>query len=204
MTTSAATAVPDILTRAQEMFMRVGIRSVSMDDIARELGRSKKTLYQFFPNKDVLVNRIMEQYLRSDQALLLDFRKTSSDAIEEWYKILNHNCRFLSSMNPYVIFDLRKYHAEAWNMFVDYKHNVIRKAVRDNLKRGKREGLYRADMDENILSGIYVLKIEVLVDGALFPGVSREDVLKEYIAYHLRGIASTKGLHRLDRKHKLS
>lgn len=182
--------------------MRVGIRSVSMDDIARELGRSKKTLYQYFANKEVLVNRIMDQHLRQEELLLQQIRDESANAMDEWHKIFDHNCKFLSSMNPSVIFDLRKYHTEAWSMFHDYKREVIGSVVMENMRRGKREGLYRNDIDENILSRIYVFRLEMFADGSLFPDnkFSRGEVLSAFVVYHLRGIASPKGINYLEKK----
>jgi AcrR family transcriptional regulator len=194
----------DILARTQELFMRVGIRSVSMDDIARELGRSKKTLYQFFLNKEQLVTQIMERHIELEQRLLSAIREESLNAMDEWYRIFDHNCKFLSSMNPSVIFDLRKYHPDAWGLFDQYKHEVIRKIVGENMIRGKVEGLYRDDLDENILSWIYVYRLEMFADGSLFPSSerSRAEVLKEFVVYHLRGIASPKGINYLEKKLK--
>jgi len=182
------------------MFLSVGIRSVSMDDIARELGHSKKTLYVHFPTKLKLVDRIMQHHLDRERSSIQSLRAKAANAIDEWLLIFEHNCRFISTMHPSVIHDLQKYYPKAWSRFKEYKQEFIRHVVMENMDRGRNEGLYRADADPDIISKVYIHRLEMFADNRLFPEskYSKATVYATYSMYHLRGLVSMKGLDYLE------
>ena len=177
------------------LFMRYGIKSLTMDDLARELGKSKKTLYQYFDSKDDLLFKSLDAQfagLRQDMDRL---RKDSSNAIDECVRIHHFNFEFIRELNPSVMFDLQKYHPRAWALFEQHKNEYIFHSVKGNLERGQREGLYRQDMHPAIIARYHVQKIEIFTDPNLFlaTNVNRMDAYREVMRYHLYGVLSEKG-----------
>lgn len=194
-----------VLSKIQQLFFSYGFKSVTMDDIATQLGISKKTLYQKFPKKALLIRDCCELYFKAQLSTITEIEAANLNAIAELQKIYEHNCSFLQQVHPSVIYDLKKYHPEAWDKFIDFKDKFILQSVFRNLKKGVSEGLYRTDMNMNIIARLYVSRIDMLLDTRIFP---REDftlnqILSELFIYHVRGIATDKGLAQLT-KTKLS
>ena len=99
-----------IQVKAQELFLRFGIRSVSMDDIANHLGMSKKTLYQYFADKDELVDAVIHDHINEIQHECAHCRTNAKDAVHEIFLTMDHITDELSNMNPMVLYDLEKFH----------------------------------------------------------------------------------------------
>jgi AcrR family transcriptional regulator len=112
-----------ILSGTEELFMKYGVRSISMDDIARHLGVSKKTLYQHFADKDDLVTHVSSSHLQRDQAMFADLRQQSSNAIEELARISVWIKEDLEKMNPTLLIDIQKYHPKAFAIWVPTKRD---------------------------------------------------------------------------------
>jgi AcrR family transcriptional regulator len=195
-----------VLTHAREMFMRYGIRSVTMDDIARELGISKKTLYQNVDNKADLIDRIVEMHIQNEKGCLSAITGDSADAIDELLSIARYVLTMLKSMQPTTMFDLKKYYHTAWKKMDRFHLGHVYSVIRQNIERGMREGLYRGNLNADIISKLYVGKTMLLNDEEMFPGsvYDRQDLFVEYIHYHLRGILSTTGLAKLQEYPPLS
>lgn len=177
-----------------------------MDDIARELGKSKKTIYVHFPNKKALVQRTLIHHLKQKEKDVTTIRQHTENAIDEWYKVFEYNCRMISEYHASVIFDLQKYYPSSWKIFERHKHEFIYSAVYENILRGMKEGLYREDLNANIVARFYIYKIEIVADRSLFPE-SKDDpttVLNEFTSYHMHGIVSKKGLLYIDKYQNLN
>lgn len=189
-----------ILGKSDELYMRYGIRSVSMDDIARELGISKKTLYQYFNNKADLIEQVFELHIEQEKALMAGFRKEAGDAIDEMMRIARHVIQLLRELPPTTVFDLKKYYREVWVKMEALQQRHVYRVIRENLKWGMDQGLYRKDIDPDIVAKIYVGKTSVVADEELFPSsdYNMQDLFREYIMYHVHGIASPKGLQVLE------
>ena len=188
--------IDDYLSKIENIFLRYGIKSVTMDDISRDLGISKKTLYQFFDNKLDIVEKVLKYHLEIREESIKAVADNASDAMDEWYQIFEQNCGLMRTFNPFIVYDLQKYYPSAWDLFIEHKNRFIFKVVSENLQRGISEGLYRKNLNVNIVTRLYVSKLEVLMDRSVFPETEfeRTDVLNEYVQYHLRGVASSKGL----------
>src|SRR5260221_3490365 len=106
-----------ILEKAHELFMQYGIRSVSMDDISNNLGMSKKTLYQYFSDKDELVEAVVDGHIGGMQTDCLGCRKDARDAVHEVFIVMERIIEQLGNMNPIVLHDLSKFHFKAYNKF---------------------------------------------------------------------------------------
>jgi AcrR family transcriptional regulator len=189
-----------ILKNAEALFMRYGIRSVTMDDIARDLGISKKTLYQYVENKSDLIFQIVEQFTCQEQGMLDVIKGDSQDPIEEMLNLGRHIIRVMRTMGANTLYDLRKYYPQSWEQIESLRKKHVYQAIMDNIERGQAQGLYRADITPDIIAKLYVEKTGILVDEEVFPlaQYNRQTLLREFMVYHIRGIASKLGLQQLD------
>jgi AcrR family transcriptional regulator len=158
-----------IINGAMELIMRYGARSISMDDIARHLSVSKKTLYQHFADKDDLVLAVCREDMRCDVKIFTEIRESSSNAIEELSKISLIMKAQMEKINPALLFDLKKFHPKAWNAWLDFKNKFIRESVMRNLKQGVEEGHFRQDINPELMAIVRIELIELLFDQMLFP-----------------------------------
>ena len=124
-----------ILSRCERLFMRYGIKSVTMDDVSRELGISKKTLYQFFENKDDLINQITVHHFACQNKAVEEILSEAKTAIDEMIGIANWMNAMSKNMNPSLMFDLRKYHPESWNVFKNHRITEVYNSIKNNLER---------------------------------------------------------------------
>lgn len=190
-----------IIQKAIKLFMRYGIKSLTMDDVARELGMSKKTLYQFFDDKNDLVVKSLSADLMEDQCVMNTAMSTAKDAIEEVLLCGKCVAEDIKGMHPSILYDLQKYHPEAYLKFKEYKFNYVYQTVYKNILRGIKEGLYRENLNPEIVAKIYVARIDLILDPELFPieQFTFVDVYKEMMRYHLYSLASLKGRKILDK-----
>src|ERR1700748_462353 len=114
-----------IILGAEELFLTAGIKSVTMDDIARHLGMSKKTVYQFFKDKNELVLGLVKKKLKDDEDQMCGIMEQSGNVIEQMIAMMKCSEEIFSRINPIVIHDMQKYHPEAWQQFQDFKAGVI-------------------------------------------------------------------------------
>ncbi|TGE20396.1 TetR/AcrR family transcriptional regulator [Hymenobacter aquaticus] len=187
-----------ILVAAIELFMRNGIRSVSMDDIATHLAMSKKTLYKWFENKDQIVLAVMQSRLTREEGDCEQAFATGSNAIEAMFNLVTWHKEMLASIHPSIFHDLQKYYPQAWLLFEQHKNTFILEKILTNLGRGMAEGLYRADLDVEVLARLHLAEIELMFNNVVFPpkqfGLQRVNIVM--IEHFLTGISTLKG-HRL-------
>ena len=184
-----------IIDVAIEQFTRYGVRAVTMDDIARSLGISKKTIYQDFKDKKELVScafrNVLEQDSRQLQCVLV-----GEDGIIENLVLTSKLMRErLSKMNPMVILEIQRYFPETWKIFQDFKENVIRKDLYNVLEKGKKLGYFRPEIDSEILSRVRVNQINSLFESTEFLNgdISITDAQIEIMEHFLHGIFTEKG-----------
>lgn len=148
-----------ILKGAEELFMKYGIRSISMDDIARHLGVSKKTLYQHFADKDELVMLVSKAHLERNAKEFEAILENVGNSIEELAKISMCMKRNLEGVNQSMLFDIQKFHPKAWSVWIDFKNKYIRESVIRNLQQGIQDGYIRAEVNPEIMA---ILRIEFI------------------------------------------
>lgn len=185
----------DIIKTSFELFIRYGIKSVTMDDIAREMGISKKTLYQYVHNKADLIEQIFQAYITEEKCMTEEILSTSSDALEEMLRIGRFVVEKLRSLSPSTVYDLRKYYGAIWKKMELQMKQHVHGVISDNLERGIRQGIYRPELDPDIIARLYVGKSILVADDEVFE-VGDYDLAtlqQEYIRYHIHGIASEKG-----------
>jgi TetR/AcrR family transcriptional regulator, cholesterol catabolism regulator len=158
-----------ILEGTEMLFTRYGIRSVSMDDIARHLSVSKKTLYQHFADKDELVFRMSERYLARTSKNYDQIKNTSSNSVEELSRISVRMKQDFESMNPSLLFDLQKFHPKAWSLYNQHKSEVISQSVVQNISQGIKDGLFRSDLNPSVLARLRMAMMESGFNENIFP-----------------------------------
>src|SRR5688500_16497450 len=144
-----------ILLAAFELFGRFGIKSISMDDIARQIGTSKKTIYQWFATKDELVEESLKQFINQLEDEPIEKPSNSLEAL--YHKILNINNR-LTEIHISFFNDLRKYHWQAYQVLENYQNYQLRDFFIGNLQQGKEQGFYRPDLNVEIIARFCILQ----------------------------------------------
>lgn len=197
-------AKQDIQQKALELFFRHGIRSITMDEIANQAGVSKKTIYQYFTNKDDLVEAVIYKELKKDEQECNHYKQKAENAIQEGFLALDMVQDMLKSMNPLIIYDLQHYHPKAYKKFKDHKNMFMVNAKKENLLRGIKEKLYREDINVDILARASIEIIFMGFDPDIFSHNkhSLNIIQRELFYFFLYGIASTKGCKLIEKYKK--
>ncbi|PKP20542.1 MAG: hypothetical protein CVU05_08830 [Bacteroidetes bacterium HGW-Bacteroidetes-21] len=193
-----------IIQKVYALYSKYGIKSITMDDIARELGLSKKTLYQYFTDKNELVSAVFEFEHDFRGKCMEEIFVRGMNAIEETLSINRHVAKMLKEYNPTTDYDLKKYYPE---IFEKRRHSIIRNMYERqmaNLRKGMEEGLYRNDLVPEYIARLFILRVVNIHD---IPGFDSADYFtpeffKEIFIYHIRGMASEKGLKVLEKELK--
>lgn len=196
------TVTEKILASTFSLFLKYGIKSVSMDDIARSLGISKKTIYTAVENKKDLVQKVVSTHLKTEEKEINEIVADSSNALEEMIGIAKHVIHLLRQMKPSLIYDLKKYHAPVWDMIEARHYGFIKSVIRNNIHRGQKEGIYRKEVNPEIIAQLYVIKSSSIADEELFdPSIyAKADLAKAVIDYHMYGIVNKTGLQLLEQQ----
>jgi AcrR family transcriptional regulator len=158
-----------ILLKAADLFFRYGIRAVTMDEIAGQLGISKKTIYQFFTDKDEIVEGIVDrEILKNEDKCELLFQ-ASENAVHEVYLSLEGMEEMLKAMNPLIMYDLEKHHIKAHKKFKDHIGQFLYKVMVGNLERGINDGLYRAEINKDIVAKYRIESLFMGFNQDVFP-----------------------------------
>lgn len=187
-----------ILNRAQQLFMRNGIKSVSMDDIAADMGMSKKTLYKWFENKDQIVLAGITRHLDGVQCDCAVVAGKATNAVEEMLLLSKWADEQFADVHPSIFNDMKKYHPTAWDLFRAHKNTFILAQITQNLRRGMAEGLFRPDLDVEVLARLNLAQIELAFDSELYPTAQFGPVRvnRVFDEHFLLGVATLKG-HKL-------
>ena len=190
-----------ILHKAAEMFLSLGFKSVTMDDIAAEMGVSKKTIYNHFSNKTELVKEVTSSVFEIvcngiDLICLKD-----SNPIEELYEIKRFTMEYMKGEKTSPQHQLQKYYPKIYANLKKKQFDVMQECITENLTRGIKDGLYRDTIDVGFISRIYFHGVVGIKDIELFPlkQFSLNKIMDFYLEYQLRGICSEKGIEILNK-----
>lgn len=190
-----------ILDDSVQLFLKLGIRSVTMDDVARELGISKKTLYKHVNNKTELVDQGVKKTFSKIMDDVHDIASTTDNAIDELFKIDEYFDNMMRSQHPAMMYQLKKYHTETFSWLEESKVKFILGTTKNNLKRGTEQGLYRPDINHEYIAYIYLSHALVLESEVIPEAVCESSGYhRAHVVYHIRGIGTQKGLEYLEQK----
>jgi TetR/AcrR family transcriptional regulator, cholesterol catabolism regulator len=192
-----------IVKGAEDLFMKYGFRSISMDDIARHLSVSKKTLYQHFADKEDIVTMTCHSHLDRNKKEFEEVRVAAKNAIEELAALSQCLKRNMEDMNPSVLYDLQKYHPKAWGVWMNHKNQHIRASVVRNLKQGIEEGHFRAEINPEIIGTMRLELVQVAFNEDVFPRekFKLSEVQMEIFDHFVYGLVTEKG-RKLYQKYK--
>lgn len=188
-----------ILQEADQLFHAYGIRSVSMDDIARKVGISKKTIYQYYADKDDLVSVMVHRMLSQDMRAFETIAAQAKDAVEEMLMGAEQVKKMIRTVNPVVVFDLQKYHPKAWSVYKKFKEEYFLGALIRLLQRGVDEGYFRKEINIEVLAKMRVEQVQLGFDPTLFP-FDKYNVMEvqwTFFDHFIHGIVTLKGYSKL-------
>lgn len=192
-----------ILTGAKELFSRYGIKNITMDEIAKQLGISKKTIYQEFPDKDSLVHTLMQADLEVHHREFEEIYTKSENVVDEVFTIMKKMTGIFSNCNPVMYYDLQKYYPKTWKVFSDFKMKFILHRVEQTIEKGKKDGLVRPDINTRVLALLRIEEITMAMSAEVFAH-DKFNMLEVQLAlteHFLYGICTLKG-HKLVNKYK--
>lgn len=191
-----------IIEAAAELFRRYGLKSVTMDDITRHLGMSKKTIYQHFDDKNQIIRAFADDEMHKQQDTLRDFEKIAKDPVEEMVLMMQHMGKTFSRFNPILFYDMQKHYPQAWQQFRQFKYECALGSIINNIERGKEAGLYRKNINSRILGLMRLEQVEFAMNPELFPPdqYSIHDLQVQMLEHFLHGICTLRG-HRLVNKY---
>jgi TetR/AcrR family transcriptional regulator, cholesterol catabolism regulator len=192
-----------IMKGAEELFFRFGIKSITMDDIARHLGMSKKTIYQFFADKDEVVHTMMKAQLEEDRKEFEEVSNRAANFVEEVFGHMKTMGTIIGKVNPSIFYDLQKFYPASWKLFRDFKEECICRMVETSIEKGKKQGLVRTDVNTRIMARLRIEEIEMGFSPDKFPPDKYKilEVQLALIEHFLYGICTLKG-HKLINKYK--
>ena len=192
-----------ILKGSLELFMKYGIKSITMDDISRSLGVSKKTIYLYYEDKDVLVCECVKSFTNFQKSILIKINEEAKDPVNELISLSEYMKSNVCNINPSLLYDIKKYHPKAWGLFLDYRREFLEKSIRDTLNRGKADGFFRSNLDSKIIARLRMETVEMAFNTEIFPLSEFETpkVQMEFFEHFIYGICTIKG-HRLINKYK--
>lgn len=184
--------------------MKFGIKGITMDDVAKELGISKKTLYQHVSDKEDLVGKFIDNEITLRQNQICNCFKEGFNAIDELFEISFFMNKLMREQNPATEHDLKKYYPQQYEKILKVKREGMVNYILLNLKKGKNEGLYRNDMDDEIIAKLYLSRAESISASSLYTveELTSVKIFIELLSHHIRGIATGKGLKELEKNIK--
>ncbi|MCO6461993.1 MAG: TetR/AcrR family transcriptional regulator [Saprospiraceae bacterium] len=181
--------------KAIQVFLKYGFRAVTMDDLCKELTISKKTLYRYFSNKEELLKECIHSFQKSKINQADQIIKKAADPIEKIFLVIKSHLDYRDINHVTGFWDLQKYYYDIWNDVVCFNKSYIHNMMIKNMEEGIAAGLYREDLNTEIIAKLFNHRSLILSDSGnvLFENYSTKEVIKELITYHLNGICTDKG-----------
>ena len=194
----------ELRDRCAGLFARFGIKALNMDDLAKHLACSKKTLYKHFRDKRDLVSQALANHLDGLEKRMDEVMASQGNAIDVALQEMEEKRSMLSTMNPTVLFDLKKHYPKVFEATFSRRRAMVRRVVKRNVHRGMEEGLYRSDLNVDAVADLHLALVEDMVKQAEDRTLARPlaEHFQALFTYHVRGIASPLGLAHLEQKLK--
>lgn len=185
-----------IIEIATELFLNLGFKSVTMDDLASEMGISKKTIYTHFDNKTKLVEATTEYLFNTVCVGIDNILDEKKEPIKELYAIKAFVMHHLKNEKTSPQYQLQKYYPKIHSELKVKQFDIMQECIISNLHRGMKDGIFRDNIDVEIISKLYFIGIIGIKDVDMFPAQEfpMTKLMDDYLEYHVRGIATEKGL----------
>jgi len=191
-----------IISGAESLFLAYGVKSITMDEIAKNLGVSKKTIYQHVSDKDELVTLAVKSSMENQESQVDLIHATAKDPIDEVLKLSEYMRGLFSNMNPFLLMEIQRYYPKAYESYLIFKEACIINSLAENLKWGIAMGYYRPNINIDILSRMRMEQVEWGFNPRIFKeGKYFSDVQIQLLEHFLYGICTLKG-HKLINKYK--
>ena len=189
------TKIKEINHQIHLLFQQYGIKSLTMDDLASKLGCSKKTLYIYYENRADLVHKVISQNLDEHLSEVQAVLNLKKHPIEELFLHNKLDLEKLNSIHPSSLYDLKKYYPKTWAKFDQITKKKGYDFISNNLKRGVELGVYRKEINVEILAKILTEKFEIIFNQALFssPSISFATIYQELMSHYIYGIVNESG-----------
>jgi AcrR family transcriptional regulator len=189
-----------ILKKSSEIFLKYGFKSITMDDIAQELGISKKTIYKFYKNKVELVDEAITYMHQNMHQAIQCICEKGYNAIEENFEIKKMFKDMFKNSDDSPMYQLEKYYPKTFNKIVANEFSMFKECIAENIKKGILEGLYREDLNIELTAKFYFSLAMSVYDTNLYT-YNKNTINKleiQVLEYHTRAIATKKGLEILE------
>ena len=188
-----------IMTKASELFLKLGFKSITMDDIAGEMCISKKTIYKYFCNKEVLIEESTEVMHKEVHQSINAIEQQNYNAIQENFEIRKMFKEMFNTGDTSPMYQLKKNYPEIYNKLVDREVNERNTVFKQNIEKGIREGLYRSDIPvETYVKFYYTLVFEI--NGNTISEKEAQQLELEALEYHIRAMATLAGIIELEKQ----
>ncbi|MGM0580570.1 MAG: TetR/AcrR family transcriptional regulator [Bacteroidota bacterium] len=185
----------NILEGAKNLFMQFGLKSITMDDIARKVGVSKKTIYQFFSDKSSIVFKSVHEHFSNHKAEIEKVLDNSKDAIEAMYKISKCMKSQIEAVNPTVLYDLQRYFPKAHKRFLEFKNTFVKTRMTKIIENGIESGYFRKEINPEILVIQRIEQAQLAFNNEIFPRdkFDFKEVHEQLFDHFIHGILTEKG-----------
>lgn len=182
------------------LYQRYGIKSVTMDDVAKHLGISKKTLYEFFIDKEDLIKQVLMQDYDLKLHSFLKIEQKNLNSIEELFEVYKMITEIFKDYNPSVEYDVKKYYPSLFIQLREVKRTRMFELSKKNMEKGKRDGFFRSELNVSLIARLHVFRVENLLGSGLFTveELTSFRTFHELFVYHLYGILSQRGREYMD------
>ncbi len=192
----------EIINGALNLFRCYGLKGVTMDDVAKELGISKKTIYKYFENKADLIHKIILHVNSTIEKELLRIHSETCNPIDELIAIEQVVYNIVKRNNPSLNEQLKQLYPASYEYLTENRHHVVHSIISKNIEKGQKDGWYRDDACKGIVSFLYCKKVDTNPNEEtnVFGSYEMSHIMSQAMTYHVRGIATKKGLDYLEEK----
>jgi AcrR family transcriptional regulator len=186
----------DILERVRELFFKYGVRSVSIDDICRDVGISKKKLYQHVASKNELVEKLLELERQHFEIIFDTHDFEGMNAIDILLTVSREVGERFWDISPSMTFDLKKYYPDVYHKHIDERIEFIYQKIQINMQKGISQGMYRDDLSIELVARLYIRRLIDLHNPEFFPAekFSFLTLFDTMFDNFIRGISNENGI----------
>ncbi|MGF7043033.1 TetR/AcrR family transcriptional regulator [Mucilaginibacter lappiensis] len=160
-----------IIDGCEDLFLKAGIRAVTMDDIAKHLGISKKTIYQHYSVKEKLIYTWVYGRILAEQQQLDLHISRSKNMIDQLIAMERLTLEIFAKINPILIQDLERYYTDSWLVVQRFKSEFLTSCLENLLIKGIAEGYIRSELDPLIIAKLYIGQMDLVFNQILYPNV---------------------------------